>query len=119
MINLTQHTATPDQVAAGVVDLPPEVRAEVGGLLTFDTLPTQEEIRARALRLALIARESGHDSALIGGAAWLMEPLARHLDALGVSPFFAFTRRVSMEITRDDGTVTKTQVFKHEGFITA
>lgn len=35
VINLTQHQATPEQIAAGVVDLPPNEREELCRLLTF------------------------------------------------------------------------------------
>lgn len=38
--NLTQHKATPDQVAAGVVDLPDADREKLIKALTFDDLPS-------------------------------------------------------------------------------
>lgn len=55
ILNLTQHAATPEQQAAGVVDFAPEIKAQVQSLLTFDTLPTSSEIHARAKKLAGVA----------------------------------------------------------------
>ena len=39
IFNLTQHPATPEQLAAEVFDPTPEQRAEIVQLLTFDELP--------------------------------------------------------------------------------
>ena len=36
IINLTQHAATTEQIAEGVVDLQDDARAELARLLTFD-----------------------------------------------------------------------------------
>jgi len=55
MINLTQHTAAPEQVAAGVVDLPPQQRELLRELLTFDDLPTGGKVEDRAEAVADIA----------------------------------------------------------------
>ncbi len=52
ILNLTQHTATPEQLAQGVVDLPAELRAELSRLLTVDDLPTQAGIADRCEAIA-------------------------------------------------------------------
>lgn len=39
ILNLTMHAATPDQIAAGVKDLPKELRSRVIVLLTFVEMP--------------------------------------------------------------------------------
>lgn len=134
IINITQHTATEDQRAAGVMDLPPPWRSQVVELLTFDTLPTTTEIRDRAETLADLAcrLQSAEDRAaegldlpstsfalhaLIGGAPWLMAPLEDALRARGIMPVYAFSVRESVEETLPDGTVRKTAVFRHKGFV--
>lgn len=120
MINLTQHAATPEQIAAGVVDLPPAFQHHLKQLLTFDTLPTREEILYRADAIATeIIPPDFHTEALIGGAPYLMEPLRRALEVCGITAYYAFSERVSEEMPQPDGSVRKVNVFKHVGFIKA
>lgn len=135
ILNLTQHTATLDQIAEGVIEQPhPEVKA----LLNFETLPTVEEIQQRANDIAeAIARylaierkeieERGDvDSllalqapkrALIGGAPFFMSALESALIQIDVQPIYAFSQRESVEVHNSDGSVSKQNVFKHVGFI--
>lgn len=115
ILNLTQHPATPDQIAAGVIDPPDHDGVRL--LLTFDTLPSQRELMNRALALREIVRESGATSAMIGGAPYLMPHLDAALIAAGIRPLYAFSLRESVETIQPDGSVRKTQVFKHAGFV--
>ena len=83
ILNLTQHAATPEQLAAGVVDLTPAQRAVVSQILTFETLPSRPVIQSRARLLAQAAADDSSmvgevgpfDAAMIGGAPYLMGPL--------------------------------------------
>lgn len=138
-MNLTQHAATADQLAAGVFDLPADVRADMQALLTFGELPDEQEIRARAERIAGLAalHASAEDRAdddgalpagdaggfalhaMIGGALWLMAPLATALREQGIEPVFAFSVRETEEQTQPDGSVRKVAVFRHAGFVPA
>lgn len=115
MINLTQHTATPEQAADGVIE--PADKATVQAALTFDAIPSVEEMAARAALLAAIAKDSGAASAMIGGAPFFMSALERALTAAGIKPAYAFSQRDSAETIREDGSVVKTNVFKHVGFV--
>ena len=115
IINLTQHQATAEQLAAGVVE--PEDKARIAELLTFNNLPTQQQIETRASVLAWEAKKSGIKSAMIGGAPFLMEPLERHLAYAGVKSLYAFSVRESAEEVQADGTVKKVNVFRHAGFV--
>lgn len=117
ILNLTQHTATEDQLAAGVSE--PSDKAEVQRLLTFEALPTEGEIFSRALALAEIAKGGGADAAMIGGAPFLMAPLEEALRTVGLSPVYAFSTRETVEDHLPDGSVRKTQVFRHSGFVPA
>lgn len=114
MINLTQHTATPEQLAAGVVAAPFADR--LPSLLTFVGIPSPLEIRQRAEVIASLAAETGAKSAMIGGAPFFMGPLEVALHAVGIRAVFAFSDRVSVEETQADGSVRKTAVFQHAGF---
>lgn len=67
IIKLTQHVATPEQVAEGVFE--PQDRVEIGRLLNFERRPDRAEVRARAGALAEIAAASGADAAMLGGRA--------------------------------------------------
>ena len=132
IINLTQHAATPEQIADGVVDLPPDLRATLTKLLAFDTLPTIHVIVERAQAIALLAAtwldsqphpdKYGHGGtalaeALIGGAPFLMTPLEHTLIDHALEPVYAFSKRVSVEEPQPDGSVRKVNVFKHAGFV--
>lgn len=115
IINLTQHGSTADQSAQGVFE--PREKANVQQLLTFETLPSREEIRARAESLAEIAEEEGVSSAMIGGAPYLMGALENALKGRGIQPLYAFSVRESIEETLPTGEVIKKNVFRHLGFV--
>ena len=130
ILNLTQHVATADQIAAGVMDLDPVTRATVAALLTFDDIPTRQEIADRADDLAAIAAIGDeptddetdamrYDRVMIGGAPWLMAALEAALRVNGLTPVYAFSRRESVDISQLDGTVRKTAVFRHVGWVDA
>jgi hypothetical protein len=134
--NLTQHPATAEQIEAGVVDLPPEYREELGALLTFEECPTCEQVEHRAEQIGdLFARYMGNGEpthpavfvalraagedvrAMIGGAPFLMAHLEYELIANGITPVYAFSRRESVEEALADGSVRKSSVFRHAGFV--
>jgi hypothetical protein len=120
VLNLTQHDATQAQRAVGIVDLPFVERERARTLLTFDTLPTKAEVRDRAQRLAALVRscEVDTDTVMIGGALFLMTPLQEALSAYGYTTVFAFfSQRETLEERQPDGSVRKTTVFRHLGFV--
>lgn len=111
IVNMTADPATPEQLAAGVFDPTPEERAEIVALLTFDTLPEQDDIERRADDLALTAlallaarfrslshmeqerlleRDSLSYFAMVGGASFLMPHLEQEMVAYGVNPLYPF-----------------------------
>lgn len=119
VINLTQHNVTLEQVASGVFDLQGDFHQELVRLLTFDTLPNAEEIKRRASAVADMAASTTAESAMIGGALWLMAPLAAALRQRGIKPVFAFSVRETQETPMPDGSVKKVAVFRHVGFVDA
>ena len=122
IINLTQHSASPDQISAGVVDLPPSARSLLEAWLTFDTCPGTADVAWRAEAIASLAAEANPPlawQAMIGGAPWLMAPLAEELRRLGIKPLFAFSRRQAVDQVQPDGSVRKTAVFRHGGWVHA
>ena len=126
IINLTQHAATPEQLAAGVVDLTGDELVALREALTFNTLPGREEIKCRAGHIAWLAVANGLGGdgddpiplqAMIGGAPYLMGPLEEALAQVGVAPVYAFSVRESVEQIQADGSVRKLNVFRHAGFV--
>lgn len=115
IINLTQHAATPEQIAAGVVAAPFADR--LPSLLTFDRIPTPLEIRQRAEVIASLAEDSGFREAMIGGAPFFMAAIEKSLRQCGITPLYAFSERASEEQTQPDGSVRKVNVFRHVGFV--
>jgi hypothetical protein len=125
LINLTQHELTPEQREFIDVECYTD-RQKVKDLLTFTKLPSKADILYRALDLAAIVEnivdQDEHVDlflVLIGGAPYLMKPLIEELKELGVIPVFSYTDRVSVETMQPDGSVVKTNVFKHIGFVEA
>jgi len=118
ILNLTQHAATAEQIAAGVGDLNPhhgEIQ-QLKNLLTFDSLPSAETVYERAYAIAALAQSYFVDVAMIGGAPYLMGALERALNKVGIKPVYAFSERVSVEKIVS-GVVVKTNEFKHVGFV--
>jgi hypothetical protein len=128
ILNLTQHTVTPEQEAQLVVE-PRMCKAEIRELLTFEEIPTKEEIEARANELARIAvseasmyagdtdNEVWITRVMIGGAPFLMGALEKATRECGFSPVYAFSKRESVDQPQPDGSVRKIAVFKHVGFV--
>lgn len=115
ILNLTQHGASAEQVSEGVIE--PSDKKEVQELLTFVGMPTMSEVFERAEKLAQIAADSGCDKAMIGGAPYLMAPLHMALNAKGITPLYAFSERECVEKKGEDGSIVKTTVFRHKGFV--
>lgn len=125
ILNLTQHPATQGQRDAGVLDFGGETLIALKALLTFDRLPSGLEVSQMAQAIARLAADflrhesvgAGRRRAMIGGAPYLMAPLEHELLAKGIQSLYAFGPRVSMEEIQPDGSVQKTNIFRHEGFI--
>ena len=121
ILNLTQHSATAEQSAAGVVDLTGDRLLCLKALLTFEELPTRSDIEHVAQDIAIMARfcfDVAEDKvAMIGGAPFLMGALEATLLDYGITPVYAFSKRDSVEEVQSDGSVTKRNVFRHAGFI--
>ncbi len=117
ILNLTQHSATADQQAAGVFE--PTDKSVVQALITFDEQPTADLLRRRAERLAdLVLLDPAYDGAvMIGGAPFFMASLERALLARGIRTLYAFSKRESVDQAQADGSIKKTQVFRHAGFV--
>jgi hypothetical protein len=128
ILNLTQHVSTDEQKAQLVVE-PRMTKAKIQKLLTFEEIPTKEEIESRATKLAEIAVSEASMYAgetdnvvwitrvMLGGAPYLMGALEKAVRECGFTPVYAFSQRESEEITQPDGSVRKVQVFRHCGFV--
>ena len=117
ILNLTQHIATKEQIKEGAIEPEVEDKEIIKGLLTFNKIPCNTEIKAKATSLAKIAKKYGVPYAMIGGAPFLMGALERALRAYKITPIYAFSRREVSETTLPDGSVEKKALFKHIGFI--
>ena len=115
--NFTQHPCTIDQAVAGVQDLCDHDRAEIAAHLTFNEIPTVVDQQARAALLVGIARKVHATTVMLGGAPFFMGTLERAFLWAGIRPVYAFSQRESVEIPQPDGSVQKTQVFRHLGFV--
>lgn len=122
IINLTQHEATQDQINAGVIEPSPEDKKNIQELLTFEEIPSIEELERRAYGLATLVTNMGganasHHTVMIGGAPFFMSFLEKALKSQGHRTVYAFSRRESVDQAQLDGTVKKVAVFQHLGFV--
>ena len=117
ILNLTQHAATEQQTKEGVIEPKPADKEKIRKLLTFDEVPSKKELVHRAIKLAEIAARYNVKQAMVGGAPYLMPPLEIALLSYGIEPVYSFTRREVVEMTNEDGTVKKTAIFAHVGWV--
>ena len=113
ILNLTQHQASLEQKKAGVTE--PASKDAIKALLTFNAIPSPEELHGRADALAEIAEGTGVISAMIGGAPFFMGYLEDALRARRITPLYAFSERV----VEENSEGRKVSIFKHLGFIEA
>ena len=126
ILNFTQHTLTKEQidslVAEGFTLKNMEAEAEaperLKDLLTFTRCPSREELEFRARALADYAQiYCEATDVVIGGAPYFMGALETALLERGIKPRYAFTERVVVESVNQDGSTTKTSVFRHSGWV--
>ena len=118
IINLTQHNPTLEQIEVGVT----ATIIGMSELLTFNTIPTQDDIDSRVCDI-LVSLTTVYGDApkgtqvMIGGAPFLMAKLEDALIRHNYVPVYSFSQRVSVESTNADGVVVKVNQFKHVGFV--
>lgn len=121
ILNMTQHTPTPDQIEAGVVQPEQNDADAVKKIITFDEVPTIDEIKSRARTFAELAQalctKYECEAVMIGGASYFVAEQEIALWRKHVRFCYAFSKRVVQEKTNPDGTVTKVMIFKHAGFV--
>lgn len=119
ILNLTQHPSTPVQRLQGVEDLDPAGRARLGQLLTFEELPTVADMYDRCVDILseFVLKVPEGTEIMLGAAPYFTSILQSEVERVGRRPVFAFSTRKSVEKANPDGSVTKTQVFEHLGFV--
>ena len=121
ILNATQHAASIEQNNAGVQDMSLVDQEFLHLYLTFATLPSKADISERVtaiIELAFTYCRRG-DRVMIGGAPYLMSALEQGLKDAGYQPVYAFSQRESVEETLADGSVRKSNIFRHLGFVEA
>lgn len=123
IFNFTQHQAQPSQLAAGVVDLNPEMRKVLSNLLTLDAqalVADPVDVCYRRVEYIVdLAQAVGAEAVMIGGQPTLMRVLAGRLHRAGIRPLEAVGDRVSVDEPQPDGTTKKVVSWKHIGFVPA
>lgn len=130
IINITQHPATPEQGVEDIIIQGECVASSFGlrpdqfgyfpklaDVLTFDRIPTYGQMWSRACLLTTISVRLEATHAMVGGAGFFIPVLEKALRQRGIVPVHAFSKRESVETQNADGTVSKTNVFKHLGFV--
>ena len=125
ILNLTQHNATANQLASGIIDLPVEFQTALKSLLTFPTTYTRADLEYRALQIHELIRDMcgehfgappkhALDGVMIGGMPSFMPVLEATLVSKGIRVGYACTERQSID-KEIDGKVVKTAIFVHAG----
>lgn len=118
ILNLTQHVATPSQKEQGVIDMLPQHREQLVALLTFNELPSEQQLFDRSTQLVILASKYACDCIMLGGAPYLMPVLEQAIAVdMGKPAVYAFSKRISTEVINELGEVTKTNTFAHAGFV--
>ena len=119
ILNLTQHTATPEQIEEGVVEVESGHKVILTNLLTFDEIPDHTDLVLRARLLTAVVKQQYPlvKTVMIGGAPYLMSHLETALCSAGFDYVYAFSKRESVEEVQEDGSVRKVNVFRHIGFV--
>ena len=78
-----------------------------------------EDIIERATYLAGIDKDEGNEKVMIGLETYFMSHLEDALLADNITPVYSFYKSEAVEETKPDGSVKKTMVFKHVGFVEA
>lgn len=113
--NFTQHKCTREQIKDDIIEVPNH--SYVQKLLTFESIPSKEEVYDRAKILADYAQSISASKVMLGGALYLMGPLTEELKKRNINVCFSFTKRESMETIDQDGNVIKTLKFRHLGIV--
>ena len=116
ILNLTQHPATEAQVADGVIEPSAELKNEIKNMITFEEMPTKDEMKEVAEKLVTFVKDANCDSAMIGGAMFFMSTLENALKDAGITPCYAFSKR-RCEEKEIDGVVKKISLFEYIGLI--
>ncbi len=115
--NVSQHVASPEQVLNGVVE--PQNKEKFNELLTFENLPSTNELDKRAQKIMTLVCEEGWSMIMVGCAPFFASALERAAELKKISMMYSFSNRVSEEKILADGSVKKINFFSHKGFIKA
>lgn len=113
--NCTQHSPVQEQLDQGVTN--PDCWEEIKRLSSFEDIPSCEDMKERASKIAHLLNKEGFKRCLLGGAPYFMSSLECELIRNGIKPLYSFSVRESREEHLSDGSVLKINVFRHKGFI--
>ena len=120
IINLTQHAATPSQIADGVIDLDSQTLLQLKEFLTIDELPTAQDLKYRAMQILVLALDLSQKyetlDFMLGGHLDLMSFVHAEFFRVGLKPRSSFSKRNVIETQQPDGTVSKVAIFEHIGW---
>lgn len=116
-INLTSQAATPRQIQEGVTSLGAKERKSLAQLLHFVDLPSITLLKYRAEGIANLAATANASSALIAGEPFFMPILEASLRKQGITPYYAVTLPIEVDVVDEDGVTVKVPSVKHLGFV--
>lgn len=114
--NATRHLCTPEQLAAGIIDLPASLHKKIKAMSTFNPMPTMDMVESVAddvthllyMHISLIDPFEEDIQIMIGGAPYYTAALADSLAQSGYQARYPFFQRKY---------VNSKVVFLHEGLV--
>lgn len=116
-INLTAQAATPCQIREGVTSLGAKERKSLVQLLHFVDLPSITLLKYRADSIANLAATANASSALIAGEPFFTPILEASLRKQGITPYYAITQPIEVDVVGEDGSTERVPSIKHLGFV--
>lgn len=121
--NATQHVLTPSQQKEGNwINLEESDIKIIRDLITFDTIPSENDMVERARKLAGLVTShcaiAGVETCkvMIGGAPYFQSCLENALLGSGFEPVYSFSERKCIETPNGD-IVEKKFIFEHVGWV--
>ena len=115
IVNLTQHSCTPEQIEEGIFDLPEGMRQRLVKALTFSPQYTKQDLEKAAEVVVGLVKEVDCFKTMIGGMPSFMPILEKALVKEGAAVGYARSERVSVDQQMPDGSVRKVATFRHCG----
>ena len=120
LFNVSNHVLTTEQVkdsinslgVSKIIELPEEIKKEFANV----TPGNLEKIAKNIINFVFEEKDSEDIIIHLAGQQALITLLVNYFTKMNIKTVYSFTKRVSTEKIDENGIVTKTLIFRHEGW---